>query len=156
MQNLVFRKIKMKTYLFLLAVLLLVLLQGSILSWNLLLLLILFRAALKPDNQTFLWAFASGLLLDLGKGTPLGLSSLIFLFGSLILFLYARKFEAANPFFLTAFVFLINLLSRKIIFGYNNWLESLFLAFLTLLTAFFWQRRIGRNFEKRIKLRSLS
>lgn len=145
----------MKTYLFLLPVLLLVLLQGSILPWNLLLLLVLFRAALKPDGQTFLWAFLSGLLLDLGQGTSLGLSSLVFLFGSLLLFVYSRKFEATNPLFLTVFVFLINLLSRKIIFGFLNWPESLVLAFLTFLAAFFWQKWIGRNFEKRIKLRSL-
>jgi rod shape-determining protein MreD len=146
----------MKAYLLLLPVLLLVLLQGSILPWNLLLLLILFRAALKPDGQIFLMAFLSGLLLDLGKGTPLGLSSLVFLFSSLFLFLYSRKFESTHPLFLTIFVFLVNLLSRKIIFGFINWPESLVLASLTLLTAFFWQKWIGRNFEKKIKLRSLA
>lgn len=145
----------MKTYLFLLPVLLLVLLQGSILPWNLVLLLVFFRAALKPDQQTFFLAFLGGLLLDLGQGTPLGLSSLLFLFGSLLLFFYSRKFEPSHPIFLTVFIVLINLLYRKIVFGFSYWQESLILAFLSLVSAFFWQRWVGRNFERKIKLRSL-
>ena len=144
----------MKNYLFLLSVLLLVLFQGSFLPWNLLLLLIFFRASLKPDQQVLFLAFFSGLLLDLGQGTPLGLSSLLFLFGVLLLFFYSRKFEPSHPFFLTVFVFLNSLLTTKLINGFLDWEESLILAFLALILAFFWQRFIGRNFERKIKIKS--
>ena len=82
----------MKTYLILIPIFILSLLQASILPLNLLLVLILIRGALKPDRQNFYLAFWSGLLLDLAQGTPLGLSSLIFLLASLLLFLYSKNF----------------------------------------------------------------
>lgn len=144
----------MKTYLILIPIFILVVLQGSILPLNLLLALILIRVALKPDQQSFYLAFWSGLLLDLAQGTLLGLSSLIFLLASLLLFFYSKKFEASYAPFLAVFVFLVSLLYYRTVFGYLGWQKSLILAILTFLFSFLWQRFVGRVFERKVKLRS--
>ena len=137
----------MKTYLILIPIFILVILQGSILPLNLLLALILIRTALKPDRQSFYLAFWSGLLLDLAQGTPLGLSSLIFLLASLFLFLYSKKFEASYAPFLAVFVFLISLLYYQTVFGYLGWQKSLILSILTFLFSFLWQKFLVRSFR---------
>ena len=144
----------MKTYLILIPVFILVVLQASFLPLNLLLALILIRAALKPDQQSFYLAFWSGLLLDLAQGTPLGFSSLIFLLASLLLFLYSKKFEASYAPFLAVFVFLISLLYNWIVIGYLGWQKSLLLLILTFLFSFLWRKFVVGVFERRIKLRS--
>jgi len=137
----------MKTYLILMPIFILVVLQSSILPLNLLLALILIRTALKPDRQSFYLAFWSGLLLDLAQGTPLGLSSLIFLLASLFLFLYSKKFEASYAPFLAVFVFLISLLYYQTVFGYLGWQKSLILSILTFLFSFLWQKFFVRSFR---------
>ncbi|PIU33233.1 hypothetical protein COY29_05450 [Candidatus Woesebacteria bacterium CG_4_10_14_0_2_um_filter_39_14] len=137
----------MKTYLILMPIFILVVLQSSILPLNLLLALILIRTALKPDRQSFYLAFWSGLLLDLAQGTPLGLSSLIFLLASLFLFLYSKKFEASYAPFLAVFVFLISLLYYQTVFGYLGWQKSLILSILTFLFSFLWQKFLVRSFR---------
>jgi len=137
----------MKTYLILMPIFILVVLQSSILPLNLLLALILIRTALKPDRQSFYLAFWSGLLLDLAQGTPLGLSSLIFLLASLFLFLYSKKFEASYAPFLAVFVFLISLLYNWTVFGYLGWQKSLILSILTFLFSFLWQKFFVRSFR---------
>ncbi|MCJ7804747.1 hypothetical protein MUP35_03390 [Patescibacteria group bacterium] len=144
----------MKTYLILIPIFILVVLQASILPLNLLLALILIRTALKPDQQSFYLAFWSGLLLDLAQGTPLGLSSLIFLLASLLLLLYSKKFEASYAPFLAVFVFLISLLYNWIVIGYLGWQKSLVLSILTFLFSFLWRKFVVVVFERRIKLRS--
>ena len=137
----------MKTYLILIPIFILIIFQASILPLNLVLLLLLIRVALKPDQQSFYLAFWSGLLLDLAQGTPLGLSSLIFLLASLLLFLYSKKFEASYAPFLAVFVFLISLLYYQTVFGYWGWQKSLILAILTFLFSFLWQKFIARSFK---------
>jgi len=137
----------MKTYLILMPIFILVVLQASILPLNLLLALILIRTALKPDRQSFYLAFWSGLLLDLAQGTPLGLSSLIFLLASLFLFIYSKKFEASYAPFLAVFVFLISLLYYQTVFGYLGWQKSLILSILTFLFSFLWQKFLVRSFR---------
>lgn len=137
----------MKTYLILIPIFILVIFQASILPLNLLLVLILIRAALQPGQQSFYLAFWSGLLLDLAQGTPLGLSSLIFLLASLLLFLYSKKFEASYAPFLAVFVFLISLLYNWIVFGYLGWQKSLLLAILAFLFSFLWQKFVVRSFR---------
>ena len=137
----------MKTYLILMPIFILVVLQSSILPLNLLLALILIRTALKPDRQSFYLAFWSGLLLDLAQGTPLGLSSLIFLLASLFLFIYSKKFEASYAPFLAVFVFLISLLYYQTVFGYLGWQKSLILSILTFLFSFLWQKFLVRSFR---------
>ncbi len=146
---------KMKTYLILIPVFILVVFQASILPLNLLLVLVLIRAALKPDQQSFYLAFWSGLLLDLAQGTPLGLSSLVFLLTALFLFLYSKKFEPAYAPFLAVLVFLVSLLYNWAVFGYLNWWKSLALSILAFLFSFLWQKFFVRVSERKIKLRSL-
>ena len=137
----------MKTYLILIPIFILIIFQASILPLNLVLLLLLIRVALKPDQQSFYLAFWSGLLLDLAQGTPLGLSSLIFLLASLLLFLYSKKFEASYAPFLAVFVFLISLLYYRTVFAYWAWQKSLLLAILAFLFNFLWQKFIARSFK---------
>ncbi len=146
----------MKTYLILIPVfIILVVFQASILPLNLLLVLILIRTALKPDQQSFYLAFWSGLLLDLAQGIPLGLSGLIFLLATLLLFLYSKKFEPTYAPFLAVFVFLISLLYNWTVIGYLAWWKSLALSILAFLFSFLWQKFIVKVSERKIKLRSL-
>jgi len=145
----------MKTYLILIPVFILVVFQASILPLNLLLVLILIRTALKPDQQSFYLAFWSGLFLDLGQGTPLGLSSLIFLLATLLLFLYSKKFEPTYAPFLAVFVFLISLFYNWTVIGYLGWQKSLILAIITFLFSFLWQKFVVKVSERKVRLRSL-
>jgi rod shape-determining protein MreD len=145
----------MKTYLVLIPVFILVVFQASILPLNLLLVLILIRTALKPDQQSFYLAFWSGLLLDLAQGTPLGLSSLIFLLAALLLFFYSKKFEPTYVPFLAVFVFLISLLYNWTVIGYFGWQKSLVLAIITFLFSFLWQKFVVKVSERKVRLRSL-
>lgn len=122
----------MKQYLILILVFFLALLQGAFLNLNLVLLLVLTWAAFRPAKEVFLIAFAAGFLVDLAKGAPFGLSSLLFLLASYFLLLYRHRFDSLHPFFLPVFVFLISSLYSWLFFQHWFWLETLILTLLAL------------------------
>lgn len=123
----------MKSYLILLPILILAIIQGSFLSLNLVLLVTLFWASIKPSREGFLIAFLAGLLLDLSQGTPLGVSSFYLLVASSILIAYSRKFDPHHPFFITLFVFLMAGLWSLVTAHFFNWRQALVLALIALL-----------------------
>jgi cell shape-determining protein MreD len=93
-----------KNYLILIPIFLLALLQAVFLPVNLLILLVLGRAAFAPARGgVFLIAFFAGLFLDLATLGRLGSASLLFLFFSLLIILYRRRFDPAHPLFLPLF-----------------------------------------------------
>ncbi len=123
----------MRSYFVLILIFLLALLQGAFLPLNLVLLMILIWAAIRPVRETIIIAFVSGLLLDCAWGTTWGISSLIFLLTAYILHLYSRKFDPLHPAFLPFFVFLSASLYSLITRHYFYWVEALILAFLVFL-----------------------
>jgi rod shape-determining protein MreD len=123
----------MKSYLILLPIFFISLLQGTFLSLNLALLAVLILAAIKSRRQSLIISFLTGFFLDLAKGTPLGLSSFVFLIISYLMILYRRKFDPFHPVFLTIFVFLSSGFYSQLVFHFFNWREGLVLAGLALL-----------------------
>ena len=122
----------MKPYLILLLTLFLSLLQGAVLSLNLVLLVVLIWSIIRPPREAWTIAFFSGLFLDLAKGTPLGSSSLILLIVCFAWRLYSRRFDATQPLFLAAYLFLVSVIWDLIL--KEAWLiESLILAALSFL-----------------------
>ncbi|HUS52091.1 MAG TPA: rod shape-determining protein MreD [Candidatus Bathyarchaeia archaeon] len=123
----------MRSYLILVLFFFLSLVQGAFLPLNLVLVGVLVWAVLRPIKETLIVAFLAGVFLDLALGTPLGLSSLVFLTSSYLLALYARKFDPLYPLFLPAFSFLSFLAYSLVVSGYPDWREGLVLAFLAFL-----------------------
>ena len=94
----------MKNYLILLPVFLLAFLQAVFLPVNLLILLVLGLAAFAPaPSGVFLTAFLACFFLDLATLGHLGSASLLFLFFSLLVVVYRRRFDPAHPLFLPLF-----------------------------------------------------
>jgi len=143
----------MKTYLILLPIFILALFQGAFLKLNLILLLVLTWAVFRPSREVLLVSFASGLFLDLAKGTPLGLSSFNFLVAGYLLLLYRRKFDALHPVFLPVFVFLTSSLYYLVATRHWFWLASLVLTFLALGVRYLLVFLLGRIDRGQIKLR---
>ncbi|HUV43117.1 MAG TPA: rod shape-determining protein MreD [Patescibacteria group bacterium] len=142
----------MKPYLILILVFFLAILQGAFLRLNLVLLLVLAWAIFRPTKEVFLVAFFSGLLLDLAKGMPLGLSSLIFLVVVFLLSLYSRRFDSLYPLFLPVFVFFSSLVYRFIFSHYWFWFESLILALVALGARYLLVFLVGRIDRKQLRL----
>jgi len=142
----------MKPYLILIPIFFLAILQGAFLKLNLVLLLVLTWATFRPPKEVILIAFTSGLLLDLAKGMPLGLSSLLLLITCYLLLLYRRRFDSLHPVFLPVFVFLASVIYFLIFNRYWYWLESLILALLALGIRYLLVFFIGRVGQGQIKL----
>lgn len=70
-----------------------VLLESTIITLPLTLLIILFSAVVLRDNDVFILAFFSGLFLDILTIGAIGLSSLFFVTFIMLIFLYQKKFE---------------------------------------------------------------
>lgn len=84
--------------------------QATFLPVNLVLLTLIFWIALKPSKGSLWLAFGAGLILDLAKGTTLGLSSFLLLVISYLLILYSRRFNPLHPLFLGIFMLLATLI----------------------------------------------
>lgn len=82
------------------------LLQATFLPLNLVLWTTILWTARWPEEKSLYLAFAAGLILDLAKGTTLGLSSLLLLVISYLLLLYSRRFNSLHPVFLIVFMLL--------------------------------------------------
>ncbi len=122
----------MKSYLILIPIFLLALIQGAFLPLNLVLLLVLGWAVVRPGKEALSVAFVSGIFLDLAKGTPLGFSSLLFLTAVALVVIYSRRFDPTHPVFLAVFVFLAAAIIDLV--AHRPWLgEAIVLAILSLL-----------------------
>jgi len=126
----------MKKYLIFFLVFLLAVLQASFLKLNLVLLLVLLWATFRSDQEGLMIAFFSGLLLDLASGTPLGLSSLIFVLSSFLIILYRRRFDPSHFAFLPIFTFFSLILFDALIKGRLYWLNIFTVVLLAVLSRF--------------------
>lgn len=144
----------MKGWLILLPIFIFALIQGAFLSLNLVLLGLLVWSAFAPGKQILLVAFVSGLIFDLTQGTPLGVSSFIFLVFTFILYLYSRRFSPSHPLFLTIFVFFSSVFYSLITnYPLVNWLEGLVLAILALIFGFLGKFFLLEVDREKIKLK---
>jgi hypothetical protein len=138
----------------LITILFLAILQGSFLSLNLILFLVLLRLVLKPEAKNLWLAFLAGLILDLAKNQPMGLSSIVFLISAGLIIFYSRRFEPAWPPFLAFLVLVSDLFWSRWANGYFNWISSLILSFIALVVSFLWWRFVGRSLNEKIELRN--
>ena len=83
-----------------------ILLESSLTTLPLTLIIILFSAVVIRKNEIFLLAFLAGLFLDFLTLETLGLSSLYFVSMVYVVFLYQKKFEIETLYFVTTFSFL--------------------------------------------------
>jgi len=137
----------MRSYLILIPIFLLSLIQGAVLPLNLILLLVLVWTVVRPPKESLIVAFFSGIFLDLAKGTPLGISSFVLLVTSYLLLLYSRRFDAAHPIFFSLFVFFASTIFN-LIFKTPWLIEGIILALLSLLTrpiTRFYQEELDRG-----------
>ena len=122
----------MKAYLVLIPILVLALFQGAFLPLNLVLLVVLVWAIVRPVQEVLMVAFLGGLFLDLTKGSSLGLNSLLLMSAGYLLTLYSRRFDPSHPVFLSVFVLIVSIIINLIL-GRPWLVSSLVLAGLSLL-----------------------
>lgn len=87
-------------------IILLIFFLEAIISLPLLLLFIIAESSLDEIKTTAVFAFTSGVLMDIGSSRPLGTSSLFLLVISFLIQLYRRRFreESVNFLFIAGFV----------------------------------------------------
>jgi rod shape-determining protein MreD len=93
----------MRNIIVFLPILILAIAESTVIPLNLVLLSIISWAVLREAREGMLVAFFSGLILDFLTGRTLGLTSLVFLFLSLTIYLYKNRFQANRLAFLFPF-----------------------------------------------------
>lgn len=91
---------------FLISLFIAILLESTITTLPLVLLIILFLAIMNRKNEVFVVAFFAGLLLDVLSLGRVGFSSLYFTIFVFLIFLYQRRFEIETLNFVVIFSFL--------------------------------------------------
>ena len=143
----------MKACLIFLPIFVFCLFQGTFLSLNLVLLTVLLWTVLRPGKGNFGIVFLAGIFLDLAKGTPLGLSSLLFLLSTGLMILYSHRFDPHHPLFLAFFVFLADLAYSRLVNGVFNWPATLAVSFFALAAGLAWRWLEGGLRQEVIRLK---
>lgn len=101
-------------------------LESTVTTLPLVLLVLLFGAVVTKSKDIFLLAFVSGILLDILTFKTIGLSSLFYVLFIMLVFLYDRKFEISTVNFVLVSSFIVSFL-YIIIFNLGNaFLQSIF------------------------------
>jgi len=119
---------------FLVSLLVAIVLESTITTLPLVLLIILFLSVINKKKEVFVIAFFAGLLLDVLSFGRIGLSSLYFTIFVFLIFLYQRKFEIETLYFVAIFSFLgsfIYLFLEGVKYAFS---QSLFATFLIVLS----------------------
>lgn len=95
----------MRSALIFLPILILAIFESSIVPAHLTLLSIISWSVLREARQGLLTAFVAGLALDFLTGRTFGLTSLLFLVLSLVIYFYKNRFQANRLAFLLPFTF---------------------------------------------------
>lgn len=88
-----------------------VVLQGTVTSLPLVLLILIVSAVKIRSSNVFFLAFVSGIVLDIILVHPLGVSSIFFLSVLLVIFLYERKYELSSLIFVLSVTAVMSLVS---------------------------------------------
>lgn len=83
-----------------------ILLESTVTTLPLVLLIILFLSVIEKSNDVFIIAFFSGLFLDLMSMNRFGMSSLFFTIFVFLIYTYQKKFEIETVHFMAIFGFL--------------------------------------------------
>jgi len=111
-------------------------LESSITTLPLTLLILVFAGVVTRSNNIFLLAFFAGLALDFLSFRTIGISSIYFVSFVFLIFLYQKKFEIQTLHFIIIFSFLGSLF-YLILTGINNFfIQSVFSAILSSLSFF--------------------
>lgn len=111
-------------------------LESSITTLPLTLLILVFAGVVTRSNNIFFLAFFAGLVLDFLSFRTIGLSSIYFVSFVFVIFLYQKKFEIQTLHFIMIFSFLGSL-GYLILIGINNFfIQSVFSAILSSFSFF--------------------
>ncbi|CAN5154789.1 hypothetical protein BH09PAT1_BH09PAT1_2120 [soil metagenome] len=84
--------------------------EGTITSLPLVLLMLLICTTQLKTTDVFLSAFLAGVILDVLLVRPLGQTSFYFLMALFLIFMYERKYEITSPIFITIATFFLSLI----------------------------------------------
>lgn len=88
-----------------------VIIQGTVTSLPLVLFTLILLAVKVRSSDVFLYAFVSGIVLDIMLVHPLGVSSIFFLSALLVIFLYERKYELSSLIFVLSVTAVMSIVS---------------------------------------------
>lgn len=88
------------------ALVLAIILESSVVSFPLTLIVLIFSAIFVKESYVFLLAFMAGLILDFLALRLIGISSLIFVTYVFLIYQYSQKFEVKTLHFFATFIFL--------------------------------------------------
>jgi rod shape-determining protein MreD len=132
------------------AIFIAILLEASIITVPLVLLIILFASVVNPKNEMFTIAFFSGLILDIfGFGT-IGFSSLYFTLMVLIIFLYRKKYEIESINFIAIFSFIASFIYLLIQGSSNIFFQSI-LASIIISSSYMYYKSVNKNSSRFVK-----
>lgn len=129
---------------FIIALILTVLIESSLTTLPLTLLVILFLAVSTKRNEVFVLAFFSGLILDILSFSLIGLSSLYFVTFVFLIYVYQKKFEIDTINFIFIFSFVGSLI-YLLISGVSFVIIQSFLATLIASSSYI----VFRKFNKK-------
>ena len=132
---------------FLLSLVFAVILESTLTTLPLTLLMILFLAITRKSNDVFLFAFFAGFFLDILSFGLIGLSSLYFVVLVFIVFQYQKRFEIETMNFLALFSFLGSLIYLLIDGARFAFFQSLVATFIIISSYF-----VFRRFNKKSRL----
>lgn len=124
-----------------------ILLESTILTLPLTLLLVLFSAIIFRNNYIFALAFFAGLFLDIFAMRSIGWSSAIFVTLVFAVFLYQKKFEIDSLRFILILAF-IGTFSYLIIFGIRQPILQAFIATLIIFISFIAYKKTNKKVLK--------
>ncbi len=116
-----------------------ILLESSITSLPLVLLVILIGAVTLKKNEIFLLAFLSGMFLDMLTLKTIGVSSLFFVLYVFLIYLYRKKFEIENLGFVIVFSFFGSFLYLIITGSGFALIESIVATFISATSFYIFQ-----------------
>lgn len=113
--------------------------QATFLSLNLLLVATVALSVIKVNKQTVLLIFVSGLLYDLLILNLLGVHSLFLLVPALLIFLYQRKFQTNNWYYLIIISLLFLVLNTFLVVKAFSWFGLFSEIIFSFLFFFFFK-----------------
>ena len=124
-----------------------ILLESTITTLPLVLLLILFLAVTRKSNDVFLVAFIAGLLLDILSFGRIGFSSMYFVLLTFLIFMYQKKFEIETVNFLVLFSFFGSLIYLLIEGARFAFIQSIVMT-LIIAASYYFFRRFNKKIAK--------
>lgn len=125
--------------------LLLLFLQGSIMTVPLVLVMLVLLYIFYRQDWVFFLAFLSGIFLDIFSVRPIGSTSIFLLFFLLFIFLYQRKFEIGSYYFIFFSLF-IGAAWYAFFFGsYHGVFMAVIVSFLGVGSFWILQKIIGKQ-----------